>query len=396
MARQPYYLGRRAPIVVRAGLIPVGLIVVPKPGNWHPRSPRALGRGFRPLQSACIMVCMVRTGLTGTRIREPDCWGGGSRGPVFLSPFGCRTESVDPNRSTATKLVLFLPTVLVGLFAARNHRAGLRSIVRCFRRRLPTRYWRWQDRPVVARPNRGLPSYIPHRIASSPPSSLHLQVTRRIAAGRLTSCIMGELSVNRLSTYVVVVAATPSFWSIHALLCLPEQPTVMYYPISNIFSHLGLLGHTRSNARVVLFALNLLPQRRVDPFLATALNFLVTAESWDVRGPDQELEREAWMITVSLFYFFIFSSYREHSPELACHAMWQCKSHAPGLSGLNAMARKPFAGIKAVSLRGGLSYRNHCSGLVVSFHGVLPCPRTTKSLPCRCIGWGLWCGAERE
>jgi hypothetical protein len=41
----------------------------------------------------------------------------------------------------------------------------------------------------------------------------------------------------------------------------------------------------------------------------------------DVRGEEQQLEDLG------------------NEPELACQAMWQCRSQAPGLSGLKAIAR---------------------------------------------------------
>jgi hypothetical protein len=41
-------------------------------------------------------------------------------------------------------------------------------------------------------------------------------------------------------------------------------------------------------------------------------------------------------------------------PELACHAIWQCINHAPGLSIWNAITMYPPAGTIAVSLLGGL------------------------------------------
>lgn len=72
------------------------------------------------------------------------------------------------------------------------------------------------------------------------------------------------------------------------------------------------------------------------------------------------------------------------SPWLACHAIWQCASHAPGLSSSKAMARYPLPGSVAVSRREGLD---------VAKVDVLPSnmpvsdARIQKSWPCRWKGW---------
>lgn len=47
----------------------------------------------------------------------------------------------------------------------------------------------------------------------------------------------------------------------------------------------------------------------------------------------------------------------KNPPADACHAIWQCNNHTPGLSGLNAIAMYPPAGSNTTSRRGGLSNR---------------------------------------
>lgn len=69
-------------------------------------------------------------------------------------------------------------------------------------------------------------------------------------------------------------------------------------------------------------------------------------------------------------------------PEEACHAIWQWKAQAPGLSALNAMAIKPLAGNKTTSRRGGLS---NLGWKFVTLYSRWDCWRRAKSWPWRCI-----------
>src|SRR3569833_1084981 len=73
-------------------------------------------------------------------------------------------------------------------------------------------------------------------------------------------------------------------------------------------------------------------------------------------------------------------------PFEACLAMWQCRSHDPGLSALKAMMIKPLAGINTTSRRGGLNrFRRMLAGVYMVFSA---CWRMAKSCPWRWI-WGV-------
>lgn len=74
------------------------------------------------------------------------------------------------------------------------------------------------------------------------------------------------------------------------------------------------------------------------------------------------------------------------SPADECQAMWQWMSQAPGLSARMAMARKPFAGRRATSRRGGLS-KLKVEKLVAGSNWVVLWARITTSWPCQWIGW---------
>lgn len=77
-------------------------------------------------------------------------------------------------------------------------------------------------------------------------------------------------------------------------------------------------------------------------------------------------------------------------PDDAWLAMWQCNSHTPGLSALNAMTTYPPSGSKTTSRRGGLSFLG-LIGFTVVF--CVDCCSRAKSWPWRWIyrfGWGQW------
>lgn len=72
-------------------------------------------------------------------------------------------------------------------------------------------------------------------------------------------------------------------------------------------------------------------------------------------------------------------------PALACHAMWQCMSQAPGLSGLKAIAIYPPAGSSTTSRRGGL-VKLKVEKLAAGSNVVLLWASKTMSMPCQWRG----------